>query len=421
METKESFKFPSNVKQIGSIDDEFKVYIEDFAYTYICQYAKTELGKDKVGVLVGDYIETDDKKVILISGMIQGKYSDNSEGDGNFTEETWEYIKAKRERYFSKYKILGWIHTKYGTGITLSDEDIEFHKDYFFEPYQVLLILDIAERIDTFFCWDDEGKDLRELDGYFIYYEKNDDMQEYMLSNKIAKSKIYISEEEDQLAEKEDVIVNYRKHDRIKREELHQKKILNMLVGTSGVVVVLCFLMGLLLVQNSERMNKLEKELVKINNAYEDLNLAEMNKTSNGTATVFASQDEAINQNKVEPVSEKESQVIDEIKESEESSTKPAETETQKPSETETSPKEDNKTETEKAKPASESTAPSQPETKAANNIPETHTVKEGENLSWISRHYYGTNKMVNKIMEYNNIDNPDKIVVGTVLKLPKE
>ena len=52
---KSGFTFPSNVKQMGNIDKKLKIYIEDYAYTYLYQYAKTGGGSEKLAVLVGGH------------------------------------------------------------------------------------------------------------------------------------------------------------------------------------------------------------------------------------------------------------------------------------------------------------------------------------------------------------------------------
>jgi nucleoid-associated protein YgaU len=56
----------------------------------------------------------------------------------------------------------------------------------------------------------------------------------------------------------------------------------------------------------------------------------------------------------------------------------------------------------------------------AANDIPDTYTVEQGDNLIYISIRFYGTSDMVGQIMELNGLDDPDKIFSGRVLKLPK-
>ena len=47
------------------------------------------------------------------------------------------------------------------------------------------------------------------------------------------------------------------------------------------------------------------------------------------------------------------------------------------------------------------------------------YVVKSGDNLSKISKHYYGNPNDYNKIAKANDIANPDKIQVGQQLKIP--
>ena len=47
------------------------------------------------------------------------------------------------------------------------------------------------------------------------------------------------------------------------------------------------------------------------------------------------------------------------------------------------------------------------------------YIVKSGDNLSNISKSFYGTAGEYTKIAQANNISNPDKIQVGQKLKIP--
>lgn len=49
----------------------------------------------------------------------------------------------------------------------------------------------------------------------------------------------------------------------------------------------------------------------------------------------------------------------------------------------------------------------------------QTYTVKAGDNLSKISRLYYGDANQYMKIAQANNIPDPDKIKVGQQLRIP--
>jgi nucleoid-associated protein YgaU len=49
----------------------------------------------------------------------------------------------------------------------------------------------------------------------------------------------------------------------------------------------------------------------------------------------------------------------------------------------------------------------------------QTYTVKPGDNLSKISKLYYGDPNQYAKIVKANNLGDPDKIKVGTQLRIP--
>lgn len=52
--------------------------------------------------------------------------------------------------------------------------------------------------------------------------------------------------------------------------------------------------------------------------------------------------------------------------------------------------------------------------------VPETHTVQAGESLSDISRTYYGSHIYAGDIEEANQLPDPNKIMAGQVLTLPR-
>ena len=101
------FEFPSNIKQMGCIDDRVKIYVEDYVYTYLYQYAKSGGGRERLGALAGRHMVVDEQDVIIISGAIQAKATLQDKGVETFTEETWEYINNQMEVYFKGLSLVG--------------------------------------------------------------------------------------------------------------------------------------------------------------------------------------------------------------------------------------------------------------------------------------------------------------------------
>jgi nucleoid-associated protein YgaU len=48
-----------------------------------------------------------------------------------------------------------------------------------------------------------------------------------------------------------------------------------------------------------------------------------------------------------------------------------------------------------------------------------TYTVQPGDNLSKISKHFYGDANKYNKIVQANSLSDPDKVKAGMQLKIP--
>lgn len=54
------------------------------------------------------------------------------------------------------------------------------------------------------------------------------------------------------------------------------------------------------------------------------------------------------------------------------------------------------------------------------NSLEQTYTVQAGDNLSKISKQFYGDANKYMKIAQANGLDDPDKIKVGMALKIPR-
>ena len=53
---------PKNIKQIGDIDSDKKIYIEDYAFTYINSIAYNKPDEEQSGVLLGEFQKNNNEK-----------------------------------------------------------------------------------------------------------------------------------------------------------------------------------------------------------------------------------------------------------------------------------------------------------------------------------------------------------------------
>lgn len=362
------FSPPTKTKQMGSIEHRVKIYVEDYVYTYLYQYGKSGGGREKLAALVGRHYVIEGQDTLVISGAIQGKATVQRNGMECFSDETWEYIGGQMETYFKGMTILGWAHCQTGFGAFLMARDEGFHKEYFKEKWQVLFSLDSIDRQDAFFIYNEEGNGLRQSRGYFIYYDKNREMQEYMLENSLVRPREAAKDaveaprsgqrrnRKPTPEERMDAAREIRQvlHRREKEAEKARKGHYAMMAGVSGVFCIFCLCMGLAVMSGLGRLRNLETELVAMQTSYQTL--AE-DFEGVKVQTAFAAQQRAMQ--------------VD-------------------------SPKEETATAEKK-----------------------TYTVESGDTLGYISRKFYGDNSGIEKIMEINNLADANRIYEGQALLIP--
>ena len=379
------FTFPTKVKQMGAVDHRRKIYVEDFVYTYLYQYGKSHSCTEKVAALVGRQIEIDGEEILMICGAIQGKDATEENGTLTFSAATWEYVGSQMDKYFQGMTLVGWVHCQPGFGAFLMSKDEAFHKLYFQEPWQVLFVVDPVDKLDTFYIYNEEADVLQQAKGYFVYYEKNEEMQEYMLDHSVVKPKEAKNPEEEKEEntaqekqdkeetrpqegprrrrrptpeERIDAAQEIRRvlQRRAKEAEAAQRSKYTMLTSVSCILCVICLCLGYGLFSNLNRLEELETKMAMVQDSY----------------TVLAENVEDV---KVQ------------------AAFAPRMTE------------------------AAEEESKEQEETQKTEG--RIHVVEAGETLGSISQKYYGDGSGVEKIMNANGLDNPNRIVCGQELLIP--
>lgn len=417
------FEFPTNVKQIGSIGEGLRIYVEDYVCTYLFQYAESAGYEERIALLVGRSMVIDGQAVLFVSGAIQGLFSRQENGISILTDKTWQYADQMLHKYFSGLEIVGLMQSQPSYGVFLNANYAEYHMNNFKEKNEVLFVTDPIEKVNVFYRWNESHDNLVETGGYFIYYDKNRGMHEYMLENKIVKLKLQPAPEIEEHEEielnlfkeklhkrKPDVVFKKKEKENSKKNVFEHKRIVNMLVTSSAVLLLVVFIMGLGLIQNEGRITALEDQLKSVAGSYKELvtQIKEVN-----TASVFNPQNEDKNEIKqAELIEENGLETAQEISKIEPTAT-PAPP-TKEPVEEEV-----------KATPQPVTPEPTVAPVNTTNamadisDIPETYIVQEGDNLGYISLKFYGTRNMMDKIMELNNMTDPDTLYFGKVIKLP--
>ncbi len=173
-------RLPENIRQIGETNGHLKIYIEDYVMTYIHQIFN-ERQEKAIVVFLGKRGKEKAAGCTFIYGAIS-VLCDIMEGPKELTADKWNQIYKDMHDNFPGAQMLGW-----GCGVSMwnskADASVrQIHGKYFSEDGKLLFVADISEKEEKIFVWYDG--DLTEQPGFVAYYEKNPQMQDYMLKGK---------------------------------------------------------------------------------------------------------------------------------------------------------------------------------------------------------------------------------------------
>ena len=172
------FQIPRNIRQIGDVDDHFKIYIEDYAFHYLDRSAD-EISDGKIALLLGRSNWAEGVTYVFIKSAF---CLTGIEVDANhipFYETVFLQADEVMKQYFSQQEIVGWFFTAPEYSMEITDAMVRAHLNYFGGNDKVFFMMEPIDGEEAFFRYDN-GKMCRQR-GYYLYYERNDAMQEYMI------------------------------------------------------------------------------------------------------------------------------------------------------------------------------------------------------------------------------------------------
>lgn len=361
---------PKNIKQIGEVSSDKKIYIEDYAFTYINSIAYNNPSDSQAGVLLGENQTDGDEKCVFIKGIIKAKLGTEVEEKGvYFNESVWNGIYSDVEKYFPDLSVVGWFAAIPEVTPERMMKLKKIHLDNFAGTMKTFYLIDTVEKEENFYLY--ENGELKKQKGYVCFYERNYEMQEYMLERRERKS----SEDGP------DKVMKSIRNIIREKEELHeQKKNARFMYGVSTFMVIVILVIGINLMNNYQKMKKFDKSISSL--------MVQM--SGNDTAT----------QEEVVPVNKLEGGVY------------PTEAETTNQTAGTGAVSTENVTVT-AAQPVEEQTVA------ATVNEVKTYTVKAGDTIMGICKKYYGDTSKCNEVIAYNNIKDENFLYIGQQIKLP--
>lgn len=401
-------RLPENIRQIGETNGSLRIYIEDYVMTYIHQIFNEKQEKAIV-IFLGKKGKEQAAGCMFIYGALFVQ-CDMMEGPKELTANKWNQVYKDMHDNFPGAQMLGW-----GCGVSMwnSRADVavrQIHGKYFSEEGKVLFVTDISEKEEKIFLWNDG--DLYEQPGFVVYYEKNPQMQEYMLKSKEPES--------IEAQYQDNVTTNMRN---VLKEKDDKKPVDTKKISYTAVAVMsimLLFAAGILY-RSLDRIKSLEKTLDSVE-GYINNNIAQP--VMADKSTVF--EDGTSKKSKGTDKNKKDILLENSTKPDKSSKTsKPESTATPESQATARTGEPVNKsisspgTSSKNNKNTSPKNNKNSKETIKYKGKYESYIVNAGDTLSQIVWKQYHSFYYLDKVMKVNNIKDSDKIYEGDCIILP--
>ena len=370
-------QLPKNVRQIGNVCDEPKVYVEDYVDTFLGQLQEKAMERPVAAALAGEITKCEGQTVVYISGAVQAEDVEVEGTNLKISEEIRKKIEKEQKEYFPNQNLIGWCLIETGHPMSLNRGAQELHREMYDLENTIFIWKDAASSDEMYFAY--KYNELMQMGGHYIYYEKNPQMQNYMINTRRQNGVTPSEVVEDRAAK------DFRSAVRQRMEIKEQSQSSKLLYATSALLVVVVLAIGVSTMNNFERMESVQKSLEQLASTKE---IPAKNKSN---------QEEANNAD-----GNTESNAI----------------ETSQDTSGSGDAKSDNNTKT-------------QDDTKTEGTVPEVstvqeqlsqsdyYTVKKGDTLASISKKTYGDSGHVDAICKMNGLSDGNLIFIGQKLLLP--
>lgn len=407
-EDKKQLRLPKNIRQIGNIQGAVRIYVEDYVYTYLHGNGRQGWGH-RGSVFLGSRYQENGQKYIFISGLVRIPDECFHDDVPEFTDLMWGGVYQEMKQFYEDVEILGWGMDVAGASAKLTGDLERIHRNAFQGQDKLLFLMDSLEKEEAFYVY--EKNMLRRRDGYYVYYEKNPQMQEYMMQGKNEKEPL--SEIDPQMA----VVTNYRTRTAEKNRK-SGKGFHAIVYVASLALLVAVSAMGVNMMSSAGKINRLEeavsylqsdqtstelepvaqpKEQESLLQTESEISASELTEEATGVGSETGQEQEVSEEKEEEstPAAVEETVSAEDDGEEEQPSVKPQET----------APQEKEKTEESKVQ-----------ETSALADQ-EYYIVQKGESLLGISQKLYGKD-YTEQLCERNELEDENKIYAGQKLLL---
>lgn len=395
-------KKPENIRQIGESPYSGAIYIEDYVMTYIRRIFKDE-GEEKIILLLGKKGEEQAKGNIFIYGAVGMEYR-ITDAVTQISEKEWSSTYEKIYKYFQGTELLGWVCGVYMWNSKVDATINIIHRKYFSKEENILFLFDLSECEEKIFKWYDGN--LKEQSGYYVFYEKNPQMQEFVLGE--SKNESVDEQYEDVVTEAIRETVSKSTH-----KAAGSKPAMFVMMMAIAVMFVIG---GNYMFESFAKINNLETAVDVLQSYVETTYSSENGKTETATqpaVTIRENSDKTSEKNNEISNNSKRQNVKDVRKDVRKN------TSIKKYIRKNRLTADKNKISEKKNKTAAKKERVARVRKNYAETAYETYRVQEGDTLSQIVWRQYHSLDKISSVKKINNIGNSNNIIAGQVIKLP--
>lgn len=249
------FRIPNNIRQIGEVNETQKIYIEDYAYTYLCRISSGNSSKGKAAILLGQANWKDGVSYLFVKSAVVLPDMEITEEHLSFTREIWNHVYEKNKEFFPDQEIVGWYLSIPGCSMELHEVICRTHLDHFGGNDKVLMVMEPLEKEEAFYRYEDG--ELSRQPGFYIYYEKNEPMQNFLVAqNDKAETK------SEQVSDQ--AVKTFRKKVEVKSEGKKQTKNTPVFKTASVCMMVAVLAVGVLYLNDYHKLKNTETVISKL-------------------------------------------------------------------------------------------------------------------------------------------------------------
>lgn len=242
-------KLPKNIRQVGERDQILKLYVEDYVNTYLKRLFPTG-GQDlRAGLLLGEMRSQEGTTYILVDGAMEMEEVTQDGEKVLLHEDAWQKAYQTIEQMFPKRVVVGWFLCGAPDSNLSPLNYWKQHSQYFSAKHQLMYLNSALEGEEAVYTASDDG--FYKLRGYCIYYERNQMMQDYMVSRKDVRRV--------ESGTRDVVIQDFRQRMDDKKQQIKKRhSTVNMLGTACGMLTVLVMASGVVMFNNYQKMKAME-------------------------------------------------------------------------------------------------------------------------------------------------------------------